>query len=156
MSATLEDAIHTINIIKELTIAAPVVITFESILAELGPEGEKPDGHGNSAPFPMILEPWPGGRWFRDTGNNFGHFWGHVQVIKPPTLLEICGPMFMSYPATNFIQYKLAPSGSGTLLTLTHRALGFIPEDHRKGVHIGWEFGLNKIRQLAEGRVHKR
>ena len=102
MPATLEEAIHTINIVRELTIDAPPVITFESILAELGPEGEKPDGHGGSAPFPMVLEPWPGGgRWFRDTGNNFGHFWGHVQVIKPPTLIEICGPMFMSYPATN-------------------------------------------------------
>lgn len=156
MPATLEEAIHTINIVKELSIAAPVEITFESILAELGPEGEKPDGKGGSVPFPMTFEAWPGGRWFRDTGNNSGHLWGHVQVIKPPTLIEICGPMFMSYPAANFVQYKLAPSGSGTLLTLVHRALGFIPEDHRKGVHVGWEFGLNKIREIAQRRAGKR
>ena len=49
--------------------------------------------------FPMVIEPWPGGRWYRDLGNNAGHLWGHVQVIKPPTLLELCGPMFMSFPA---------------------------------------------------------
>ena len=41
----------------------------------------------------MKIEPWPGGRWYRDLGNNAGHLWGHVQVIKPPTLLEICGPL---------------------------------------------------------------
>jgi len=23
-----------------------------------------------------------GGRWFRDIGNNAGHLWGHVQVIR--------------------------------------------------------------------------
>ncbi len=152
MPATIEEAIQTINILKELSIDAPVEITFESILAELGPESEKPDGKGDGVPFPMTFEPWPGGRWFRDTGNNSGHLWGHVQVIKPPTLIEICGPMFMSYPAANFVQYRLTPEGSGTLLTLTHRAIGLIPADHRAGVSQGWEHGLNKIRRLAEGR----
>jgi hypothetical protein len=45
----------------------------------------------------MILEQWPGGRWSRDHGNGIGHLWGHVQVIKPPVLLELSGLMFMSY-----------------------------------------------------------
>ena len=48
--------------------------------------------------MPMKIEPWPGGRWYRDLGNDNGHFWGHVQAIKQPTLLEIYGPLFMSYP----------------------------------------------------------
>ena len=65
------------------------------MLDQLGPEGQMPGGK----PFPMKIEPWPGGRWYRDLGNNSGHLWGHVQVIKPPTLLEICGPLMMSYPA---------------------------------------------------------
>ena len=47
----------------------------------------------------MKLEPWPGGRWFRDLGNDNGHFWGLVQAIKRPTLLEITGPLFMSAPS---------------------------------------------------------
>jgi hypothetical protein len=42
-------------------------------------------------PLPMKIEPWPCGRWYRDLGNNRRHLWGYVQVIKPPTLLEICG-----------------------------------------------------------------
>jgi uncharacterized protein YndB with AHSA1/START domain len=42
--------------------------------------------------MPMVLEARPGGRWFRDLGGNDGHFWGLVQAIKRPTLLEITGP----------------------------------------------------------------
>ena len=52
------------------------------------PANETPDGK----PLPMKIEPWPYGRWYRDLGGDNGHFWGHVQAIKKPTLLEICGP----------------------------------------------------------------
>ena len=76
--------------------------------------------------MPFKLEAWPGGRWFRDLGNNAGHLWGHVQVIKPPTLLEIWGPMMMSYPAVNHLQYRFTAQGSGTRLTFVHRGMGLI------------------------------
>ena len=62
----------------------------------------------------MVLEPWPGGRWYRDLGEESGHLWGHVQVIKPPTLLELWGPMFMSFAGINHVQYRLTASGEGT------------------------------------------
>jgi hypothetical protein len=55
-------------------------------------------------PIPKVIEPWPGGRWYRDLGNETGHLSGHAQVIKPPTLLEFNGPMFMSFPAVNHVQ----------------------------------------------------
>jgi len=83
-----------LRIQKEIAIDAPVAIAFEALLEQLGPGTEMPDG----TPMPMKIEPWPGGRWFRDLGNNSGHLWGHVQVIKPPKLIEISGPMAMSYP----------------------------------------------------------
>ena len=128
---------QTFEFAKSIEIAAPIEITFEAVLAELGPEGQMPDGK----PFPFTLEPWPGGRWFRDLGNNAGHLWGHVQVIKPPTLLEVCGPMFMSYPAINHVQYRLTPdeNGDGTRLKLTHRAIGQIAPEHSAGVSDGWD-----------------
>jgi hypothetical protein len=139
------DAIHTVNIVQQIEIEAPLEIAFEAILAELGPGSEMPDG----TPFPMKLEAWPGGRWYRDLGENIGHLWGHVQVIKPPKLLELCGPMMMSYPGVNFVQYRLTPQGSGTQLTLTHRAFGNIPAEHREGFNEGWEHGVKRIRDLA-------
>jgi uncharacterized protein YndB with AHSA1/START domain len=141
-----QQSVETFEIRKEIQIAAPIEIAFEALLEELGPEGQMLDGR----PFPKKIEPWPGGRWYRDLGNNSGHFWGHVQVIKPPTLLELCGPMPMSYPALNHLQYRLKAEGSGTLLTLVHRAMGLIRPEHRDGMPQGWEHGLARVRELAE------
>jgi uncharacterized protein YndB with AHSA1/START domain len=141
--------VETMEIRKEIEIAAPIEISFAALLDELGPEGQMPDGK----PFPMKIEPWPGGRWYRDLGNNAGHFWGHVQVIKPPTLLEICGPLPMSYPAANHLQYRLKAEGGRTRLTLLHRAMGLIPREHRDGMPEGWEHGLKRVRELADRRV---
>lgn len=151
-TTTMEEAVQTLSILKETEIAAPVEISFEALLEELGPGSQLPDGK----PFNMKIEAWPGGRWFRDLGNNSGHLWGHVQVIKPPALLELCGPMFMSYPAINFVQYRLTAEGRGTRLAVLHRAMGLIPADHREGVQQGWEHGLKRIREIAEQRASGR
>jgi len=90
--------IQTLDVVKEIQINAPIEVVFETVLEPAGP----------MANMSLKLEPWPGGRWYRDLGNNTGHLWGHVQVIKPPKLLEICGPMFMSYPVASHLQYRLS------------------------------------------------
>ena len=146
---TDEQTVQTMQFSKDIEIAAPPDAVFAAILDELGPEGMMP----GDRPFPMKIEPWPGGRWYRDLGNNAGHLWGHVQVIKPPTLLELCGPMPMSYAATNHLQYRITGEGAAlTRLRLTHTAFGLIPPEHR-GMDEGWAYGLDRVRQLAERRV---
>ena len=144
-------SVETLEIRRDLEIAAPIEIAFEAMLEQLGPESQMPDGK----PFPFKLEPWPGGRWFRDTGNNSGHLWGHVQVIKPPTLLEICGPLMMSYPAANHLQYRFKAEGNVTRLEFQHRAIGLILPQHRDGVSQGWQFWLERIRDLAQRKSQK-
>jgi len=139
-------SVESFEIGKEIEISAPIDIAFEAVLDELGPEGQMPGGK----PFPMKIEPWPGGRWYRDLGNNSGHLWGHVQVIKPPTLLEICGPLMMSYPAVNHLQYRLKAEGGLTRLGFLHRAMGVILPEHRAGLPEGWQYWLERIRELAE------
>jgi len=104
--------------------------------------------------MPMKLEAWPGGRWFRDLGNNAGHFWGVVQAIKPPSLLEICGPLFMSMPATNNIQYRLTEENGLTCVRFVHRAMGWI-DDSARGVEEGWTDLITRIRAAAEKRSKK-
>jgi hypothetical protein len=149
MSMTTNLAEHetqTINIVKDIEIRAPLEIAFQAVLEQLGPGSEMPGGK----PFPFVLEPWPGGRWYRDLGNHAGHLWGHVQVIKPPTLLELCGPLFMSYPAINHLQYRLTAEGDGTRLSFSHRAMGQIPEEAREGVGQGWDHFVKRIREIAE------
>ena len=145
-------AVETFEVHKEIDIAAPIELTWEALLDGLGPEGPPmPDGRS----LQMKIEPWPGGRWYRDLGNNTGHLWGHVQVIKPPALLEICGPLMMSYPATSHVQYRLKAEGAGTRLTFQHRALGLILPEHRDGMPEGWEHWTKRILELAQHRAKR-
>jgi uncharacterized protein YndB with AHSA1/START domain len=131
----------------DVDIAAPVERVFDSLLEQLGPGFTTP----NNESLNMKLEARPGGRWFRDLGNDQGHYWGQVQVIKRPTLLEFTGPMFMSFAALSHLQFKLAPAAEGkTKLTLRHTAIGLIPDDHRKGVTTGWNTILGRVREHAE------
>src|ERR1700726_1392936 len=129
MAVSTEQEVRTFEIVKEESIAASIEIVFETLLEPLGPFNETPDG----ASLAMKIEAWPGGRWYRDLGNSGDHFWGHVQAIKPPALLEICGPLFMSYPAMSNVQYRLTEEGGVTRLKFVHRAIGLIPSEVIEG-----------------------
>jgi uncharacterized protein YndB with AHSA1/START domain len=137
-----------LDIKQEMHVSAPLDVTFEALLEQIGPYNER----DNNEPMPMKIEPWPGGRWYRDLGDNNGHFWGHVQAIKRPTLLEISGPLFASYPLLSNVQYRLTESDGGTLITFRHTALGFIEEQHKEGVGKGWASILDRIRKRAESK----
>jgi hypothetical protein len=144
---TAVPGIENFNIVitRELHIKASLETTFETLLEQLGPENETPEQK-----MPMKLEAFPGGRWFRDLGNGDGHLWGHVQAIKRPTLLEIVGPLFMSYAVANNVQYRLSAEPGGTLLTFHHKAFGVIPDDHKRGMNEGWGQMLKRIQSHAE------
>jgi uncharacterized protein YndB with AHSA1/START domain len=148
---SVRQSVESLEICKEIEISAPIEIVFEATLDQLGPEGQMPGGK----PFPMKIEPWPGGRWYRDLGNNSGHLWGHVQVIKPPTLLEICGPLMMSCPAINHLQYRLKAEGGVTRLAFLHRGMGLILPELRDGLPQGWTYWLERIGELAERKNRK-
>jgi hypothetical protein len=137
----------TLNITQEIHVRASLDATFAALLEEIGPHNQGADG----SPLPMKIEPWPGGRWYRDLGGENGHWWGQVQSIKRPTLLEIWGPLFMSYPAVSNLQYRLSESDGGTLIKFQHSAMGLIQEGHRKNVSSGWGGLHERVRRRAEG-----
>jgi len=155
MSTTETPVLRSFEIKKDIFIAASPEIAFQAILEELGPGSVMPDGK----PFPMKIEPWPGGRWYRDLGETggyaYGHLWGHVQVIKAPTLLELTGPMPMSFPAINHVQYRLKAEDNGTRLLFAHRAMGPLPEDLQAGMDKGWGHAVGRIKQVAEAKTAK-
>ena len=128
---------------QHIEIKAAIGDVFRKMLFRMGEGNSRPDGE----PMQLILEQWPGGRWFRDRGNGIGHLWGHVQVIKPPVLLELSGPMFMSYPVINHVEIKLAEIAGGTKVSLRHRAVGMIDEGHRQGVGMGWGHMLGTLQK---------
>lgn len=136
----------SLKVEQEIRVRASLETTFAALLEELGPSSQLMDG----TPMPMKIEPWPGGRWFRDLGGNNGHYWGTVQAIKRPTLLEISGPLFMSYPVANNVQYRLTEEGDETVIKFVHSGFGLILEDHKKGVHTGWSTIHERVRNRAE------
>jgi hypothetical protein len=136
----------TLNLTEEIRVQAPIDVTFETLLEHLGPLNETPEGQKMN----MKIEAWPGGRWYRDLGNGNGHFWGNVQAIKRPTLLEICGPLFMSYPVMSNLQYRLSEVDGVTLIKFHHTALGLIEDQHREGVGKGWGHIHASVRKRAE------
>lgn len=136
----------SLTVDEEIRVRASLDATFSALLDQLGPCSERPDG----TPMQMKLEPWPGGRWFRDLGGDNGHFWGVVQAIKKPTLLEIAGPLFMSYPVSNNVQYRLSEENGVTVIRFRHSGFGLITDEHRTGVVKGWNYILESARKRAE------
>lgn len=136
----------TLRIEQEIHVKASIEVTFAALLEQLGPLNEKPDG----TPMHMVIEAWPGGRWFRDLGNGDGHCWATVQAIKRPTLLEFNGPLFMSHPVTNNVQYRLSYENGETIIKFVHSGFGLVADDHRKGVTSGWTYMLEQARKRAE------
>jgi hypothetical protein len=140
----LDDLI--LDVEQRLDIKAAPDKVFAAVLHRFGEGNTRPDGQ----PMQLLLEPKAGGRWHRDRGNGIGHFWGVVQAIKPPSLLEISGPLFMSYPAINHIEVKIEPVAGGSRLVFRHRALGIIDPEHRKNVGTGWGHTLDTIKKDCE------
>src|SRR5665213_4020053 len=120
----------TMNITEEIHVEAPLEATSDALLEQLGPRMVA----DRDRPMPMKIEAWPGGRWYRDLGDNNGHLWAHVQSIKRPMLLEFTGPLMMSIAVANNVQYRLSEEGGGTLIKFQHIGLGLIPEEFKKGM----------------------
>jgi uncharacterized protein YndB with AHSA1/START domain len=141
----------TLNITQEIHVNASPETTFAALLDQLGPHNDTPDGQ----PIPLKIEPRPGGRWYRDLGGDDGHLWGHVQAIKRPTLLEFYGPLMMSHPVVNNVQYRLSEVDGGTLIKFQHTAFGSILDEHRTGVNRGWTHIHENVRKRAEAQRSK-
>ncbi|MEZ6058758.1 MAG: SRPBCC domain-containing protein [Planctomycetaceae bacterium] len=136
----------TLDLSQSVIISAAIGDVWKNLLQRLSADSATSDGQ----PMPLVLEEWPGGRWFRDLGSGQGHLWAFVQVIKPPTILELQGPMFMSYAVAGHIQFKLIQQTDGVELALRHRAMGMIEDEHRKGVVPGWQAILEHVKSRSE------
>ena len=137
---------QTFTITEEIRVRATLEQTFQSLMAHMGRLNETPEG----MPLPMVLEAYPGGRWYRDLGGENGHLWGFVQSIKRPVLLEMWGPLFMSTAATSNLQYRLSETPDGTLIKFTHTLVGPFPEEHRSRLATGWTALHARVRKAAE------
>ena len=136
----------TFDIEQSVVVNGSADEVFKSVLHRFGEGNTTPNGDSLN----LQIEEFAGGRWFRDRGEGVQHLWGHVQVIKPPVLLELSGPLFMSYPALNHIEIKLEPAGETTRVTLRHRAVGMIEPSQREGFGQGWHSMLDQVKNDFE------
>jgi len=139
----------TLTISRDIHVKAPLNVTFAALLEQLGPGNETPDGKSLN----MKIEAWPGGRWYRDMGEDNGHFWANVKAIVRPTLLEFVGPLFASFPFVSNVQYRLKEVEGGTVIAFRHLALGFVPEDQKPQMEVGWASMHDRVRRRAEGSL---
>jgi len=136
----------SVDIQQQLDIASPIDDVFKGVLLQFSDKMKYPDGRSMN----FKLEARPGGRWYRDLGNDSGHLWGHVQVIKSPNILEISGPMFMSYPVLNHFEVRLAEHEGKTRLNFRHRAIGQVDDQTRTGMTQGWKEMLDELKRDSE------
>ena len=136
----------SLDLEQSIEINSAIGDAYNALIRRLTDENSTPDNR----PLPMVLEQWPGGRWFRDLGPGQGHLWAFVQVIKPPTLIELHGPMFMSYAVAGHMQVRLTQIAGGVELYLRHQVVGPVEEEHRQGVVPGWKYLLEQTKRLAE------
>lgn len=134
-----------VNVDQTIEIKAAPGDVFEGLVEQLqaipGEDGK---------PIALTLERWPGGRWFRDLDGGKGHLWGFVQSIKPPTLLELFGPLFMSYPVSGHLMVRLTPIPGGTKLVFQNQFFGPVPAEMRAGLGEGWTGTLEQLRKRVE------
>ena len=144
-NATLENMI--MNFEQTIEIKAAPGAVFEGLVArmcELKGEEGKPSVR-------LKMERWPGGRWFRDLDGGNGHLWGFVQSIKPPTLLELWGPLFMSYPVSGHVIVRLSPVAGGTKLVFKNEFFGLLPEEMQSDdMAEGWTDLLQTLKKDVE------
>ena len=134
-----------LNMEQTLEITAAPEKVFEGLIEHLCNMGEE-----GKPKLSLKLERWPGGRWFRDLGANGGHLWAFVQSIKPPTLLEMFGPLMMSYPVACHLIVRLTPTPGGTRLVFKNEVFGPIPDEFREGMPEGWGQMLSALKRDLE------
>jgi hypothetical protein len=84
------------------------------------------------------VEPVPGGSWLQSWSNG-GALLGTVTHAQAPVLLRVSGPLAMSTPVFNTVEFVLEPTDEpGTNLHLTHHAFGMLGPDDQAAYEEVW------------------
>ena len=135
----------------EVAIEAPPAKVQKAVVEGFGEWMVSPqDGKTMS----LRIEPFVGGRVFRDLGQGNGHLWAHISVLKPG-LIEMVGPFANTEPCYNLIRFRFADAGEGrTKLTFSHQASGSVTNEMLEGAPLGWQQVIEKGLKAYVERNH--
>ncbi len=135
----------------EITIDASPAAVQKAVVEDIGQWFVSPENNQN---MHLRIEPFVGGRVFRDLGEGNGHLWAHVSVLKPG-LIEMAGPFASPVPAYSLIRFRFTEAGPNqTKLTFSHQAVGAVIEEMLEGAPEGWKMILEKGLKAHVERNH--
>lgn len=135
------------EIVQQYSISAAADTVFNALVHRL--TGGMTAGPDMS--MQLVLEQKPGGRWYRDLGQDAGHLWATVQSIKPGVLLELTGPLWMSGSVNNHLIIRFHEENGSTTVSFKHTAWGFLEPSFLEGTEGGWKEIFDDVRQSTEG-----
>lgn len=99
----------------------------------------------------VYLEPTVGGRFYEDyDGSGNGALYCTVTHVDPAKELFLSGPMGMGDPVIGNIKFLYEEKDGGTLLKLSHHAIGEIGQERMQGYEKGWDELLQRLKGQLE------
>lgn len=146
-----EQTVGVMHVRQEVMINAPPDRVFGAITRDIAAWWGPPEIIDVDRARDVILEPQLGGRLFEDWGNGEGAIWGTVTRIKRGAYLELTGRLGTKRAVVGVITFILEAKGEGTLLRLSHRAVGEIRPETEGNYDRGWRDLLDRrLRAFVE------
>ncbi len=135
------------SISQEVKIAASPEKVFKALTENIGAWWS----HSFSEdPKRIALEAYPGGRFFEEFEGG-GALYATVVYVEAAKEIRMIGSMGMRGAVAGHIAFSLETDGNGTLLKLSHSAIGEISEEHKAGYAHGWSILLGQeLKSFAE------
>lgn len=104
-----------------------------------------PEGQG----LDLIMEPYAGGRVYRDLPGGASVWWGTMQIYRPPERIDFAGPLFVDGPSLSHVRTDfLELDERTTRVRVHHRTMGETPA-HPELAHSAWTFHLENLAKRA-------
>lgn len=87
----------------------------------------------------MTLDPHPGGKFLEEGVHGANALWGTVHYVKDNEEIRLNGLLGMSGAVNSAYTFKLEPKGDGTILKLSHHAVGLLDPEWGPGHSEGWK-----------------
>lgn len=142
--------IGSLHVATEVTVDAPRSRLWQAVLAvgEWWPHRFRPGSD-------VALEPWVGGRFLEDWGDEGGGaLYGQVTEIAPGDRISVSGPMGLQGAVSSRWTLTLADDGGSTVVRLDHSVIGDVDEQTSAAYTSGWDEVLAALAAAASSDAH--